>query len=85
MRLRRRYGRARATDIYRVGDSVAMVSPSGTAMGVVREVTPKRVLVWTGTTGFGQRRWPFNEKGEPVGNTKIAFPNLRLMPPHEAP
>ena len=55
-----------------------MDHPRGSTMGVVREVTPKRVYVWTGETGFGQKRWPFDDKGRPVGTTKVAFPNLSL-------
>lgn len=64
-----------------------MVTTSGdVVLGTVRERTPRRVLVWTGTTGFGQKRWPFDAKtGEPVGMTKIAFPHLRLDLDYEDP
>ena len=82
--LPRRYGRAMAHG-FKVGDSVEMASPYGSVMGVVREVSPRRVLVWTGTTGFGQKRWPFDEKGAPVGLTKIAHPDLHLVAVGEAP
>ena len=80
--LRRRYGRsARQYHPFKVGDSVRMVAPwleNESVMGVVREVTPRRVYVWTGQTGFGQRRWPFDEKGNPVGSTRDFRPELRL-------
>jgi hypothetical protein len=55
-----------------------MVLPGGTVMGVVRQVSPRWTWVWTGTTGFGQKRWPFDHKGHPVGLTAVAFPDLSL-------
>jgi hypothetical protein len=62
-----------------VGASVRFVAANGiVAMGVVRERTPKRILAWFGQTGFGQKRWPFDDKGQPVGPTALAFPGCRL-------
>jgi uncharacterized protein with von Willebrand factor type A (vWA) domain len=76
--LRRRYGHAAA---FNVGDSVRMVAPwlqNESVMGVVRKRTPKRIYVWTGQTGFGQKVWAFDDKGNPVGFNKVAHPTLRL-------
>jgi hypothetical protein len=74
-KLRRRYGHAHG---FKVGDSIPMVGPNGTAMGKVRKATPRRLGVWTGTTGFGQKTWMFDDAGRPVGLTRAAFPDLHL-------
>ena len=64
---------------WHAGDSIRMVThDGGSIMGVVCKTTPRRVWVWTGTTGFGQKRWPFDGAGRPVGFTAVAFPGLRL-------
>jgi hypothetical protein len=53
--------------------------PNGhSSIGVVRERTPKRIIVWFGETGFGQRKWAFSDKGEPIGHTAVAFPHSKL-------
>lgn len=68
----------------KIGDSVRMVfdpprNPHyDTVMGVCRGRSRRRIIVWTGTTGFGQKRWPFDHKGMPVGLTAVAFPDLRI-------
>jgi hypothetical protein len=61
----------------KVGDSARFTRSDrdDTAIGVVREVTARQIIVWFGDTGFGQKRWPFSAKdGSPIGLTKIAFP-----------
>jgi hypothetical protein len=62
-----------------IGDSARMVIGDDTVFGVVRKLTPRQVWVWTGTTGFGQKVWPFDRKtGEPIKLTLIAFPGIKL-------
>ena len=69
----------------KIGNSVRMyfadgstVFGSDSVMGVCRGRSPRRIIVWTGTTGFGQKRWPFDHKGFPVGRTAACFPELRI-------
>ena len=62
-----------------INESVRFVGANGhVAMGVVRERTPKRIVAWFGDTGFGQKRWAFDDKGKPVGFTAVAFPGCHL-------
>lgn len=58
------------------GDTVWCVLPenwnshsSNRIAGTVRRVSPRRIHVWFGHTGLGQRVWPFDAKGAPVGET----------------
>jgi hypothetical protein len=69
----------------KIGSSVSMYFADGSTcfnsdsvFGVVCARSPRRIVVWTGTTGFGQRRWPFDNRGRPVGHTAVAFPELRV-------
>lgn len=70
--------------VMKIGDSVRMVFRPArnphydSVMGVVRALSPRRIIVWTGTTGFGQKRWPFDQKGRPVGRTFDVYPDLEI-------
>lgn len=66
---------------FAVNDSVLLrgyENRAGEPCGIVRRATARRVWVWTGATGWGQREWPFDQQGRPVGETAIAFPGVRL-------
>jgi hypothetical protein len=62
----------------KIGDSARLVVGGYSCFGVVRALSPRRVWVWFGETGFGQRRWPFDRKGRPVGDTAVMLPHARL-------
>jgi hypothetical protein len=57
-----------------IGTIVRLVCKNGNTMiGSVRKVSPRRLGVHFGDTGMGQKVWPFNEHGEPVGLSKGFF------------
>lgn len=64
----------------KIGDFVRFcrTDGGGSTFGNVRKLTPRQIVVWFGDTGFGQKEWPFNAKGEPIGPTKEMFPTGRL-------
>ena len=61
-----------------VGNGIWLNVPSGWGRnraskisGIIRELSPRRVHVWFGHTGLGQKTWPFDRKtGAPVGPAK---------------
>lgn len=47
--------------------------------GSLREVTSKRIKVWFGHTGFGQKVWSFDAKGFPTADNRDFLGDCRLV------
>lgn len=62
-------GNGRKKTTIQVGCTAWLVlSDSSRIAGVVREVSPRRLRVWFGHTGMGQRVWTFTTHGIAIGS-----------------